>query len=219
MISKSSQLFQLPCKWTFLGENFDLYLCQILEMPPRSKLFFVVAKPICKASLFVRPIFGAGLQFCRGFITISIIIVFIFARALVVLYILSYILYQLYTNYINYVYLQGFGWWSQQLQENNTFFLSSTTVTLTHVTKNIWKTISGPGCKTNIACNFHILWNVEQFWKLLWIKKKLLWGIFIVEMCIAHCKGLSLISEIVIWFNFIFSLYRQLCFNTKACIS
>ena len=75
------------------GENSDLYLCQILEMPPRSKLFFVVAKPICKASLFVRPIFGAGLQFWRGFIAILIIIVFIFARALVVLYILSYILY------------------------------------------------------------------------------------------------------------------------------
>ena len=177
MISKSSQLFQLHCKWTFLGENSDLYLCQILEMPPRSKLFFVVAKPICKASLFVRPIFGAGLQFCRGFIAILIIIVFILARALVVLYILSYILYRLYTNYVNYVYLQGFGWWSQHLQENNTFFLSSTTVTLTHVTKNIWKTTSGPGW-TKIAFSFSYFMKCGAVLKTFVNKEKTFVGNF-----------------------------------------
>ena len=135
------------------------------------------------------------------------------------LYIIIYIIYDIYKLYKSCIFARV--WVVEPAASGKQHFLSLFNNRDSHPCHQKYlknKLKQGPGW-TNIACNFHILWNVEQFWKLLWIKKKLLWGIFIVKMCIAHCKGLSLISEIVIWFNFIFSLYRQLCFNTKACIS
>ena len=55
---------------------------------------------------------------------------------------------------------------------------------------------------------------VKQFWNFLWMKKKLLWEVSFVEMCIAHHKPFF---NFAIWFNFIFnfnfSLHPQSWFD------